>query len=63
MTDKEKLVGIRQALKDIIAYPKKGESRRTRDGYPSEIIHDKFAYDRIVKSYRDALKKVLHQYK
>ena len=56
MTDKEKLVGIRQALKDIIAYPKEG-------GYPSEVVYDKFAYKRIVKSYRDGLKQVLRDYR
>ncbi len=63
MTDKEKLVGIRKALMEVIAYPTKNNPRRTGDGFPSEIIYDKFAYKRMVKSYRNALKKILRQYR
>jgi hypothetical protein len=64
MTDKEKLKGIKDALREIIAYPKKGvDARRTKDGFPSEIIYDDFAYKRVVRSYRSALKNVLSKYR
>ena len=63
MTDKEKLMGIKKAIRDIIAYPKKGESRRTRDGYPPEVVYDDFAYKRIVRAYRDGLRQVLRDYR
>jgi hypothetical protein len=64
MTDKEKLKGIKDALREIISYPKKGvDARRTKRGYPSEIIYDDFAYERMVRSYRTALKDVLSKYR
>jgi len=63
MTDKEKLKGIKDALREIIAYPKKGDPRRSKDGYPAEVVYDDFAYKRMVKSYRTALKQVLRDYR
>ena len=54
MTAKEK-----KAIKKIISYPEKGMPRRTKDGYPLEVVHDEFAYKRMVDSYRDALKEIL----
>ena len=63
MTDKEKLNGIRKALKQIIAYPTKKQGRRTDDGYPLEIIYDDFAYKRMVDSFRNGLKAVLKEFK
>lgn len=63
MNDSQKLKGIRKALKDVIAYPEKGHPRRTKDGYPSELAYDEFAYKRIVNSFRDALKEILEEYK
>jgi len=62
MTDKQKLEGIRKALKRVISYPTKKQGRRTKDGYPSEIIYDEFAYKRMVDSFRDALKKILKEF-
>ena len=58
MTKKEKL---KKALKEIINYPPKGHQKRTKDGYPVEIIYDEFAYKRIVDSYRDAIRNVLKE--
>ena len=63
MTDKEKLDGIRKALKRVISYPTKKQGRRTEDGYPSEVCYDKFAYFRIIDSYRTALKRILEEFK
>ena len=63
MTEKEKLEGIKKAIQQIISYPKKGEPRRTKDGYPSEFAYDDYAYKRMVNSFRDALKKVLRDYR
>lgn len=54
MTTKEK-----KAIQEVISYPKKGSPRRTKDGYPSEIVYDEFAYKRMIDSYRDALKEIL----
>ena len=64
MTDNEKLKGIKDAIKGIIAYPKKGvDERRTSDGFPSEFVYDDFAYKRMVRSYRAGLKRVLRDYR
>ena len=64
MTDKEKLQDIKKALQGIIAYPVKGvDRRRTKEGYPTEIIYDKFSYERMVTSYRKALKQILADFK
>ncbi len=54
MTAKEK-----KAIEEVISYPKEGTYRRTKDGYPSEISYDEFAYKRMVDSYRDVLKGIL----
>ena len=56
MKDEEKLKGIREALRSIIEYPGKGK-------YPREICYDRYAYERIVRSYRNGLRKVLRQFK
>jgi hypothetical protein len=61
-TAEEKLEGIRKAITKIIEYPGKDHSRRTKDGYPLEFVYDEFAYQRIVDSYRDALKRVLEDF-
>ncbi len=53
MTAKEK-----KAIQKIISYPEKGMPRRTKDGYPSEVVYDEHAYKRMVNSYRDALKEI-----
>ena len=63
MIDKERITGIKKALRDIISYPKKGNSRRTKDDFPLEIIYNGFAYKRMVRSYRDGLRRVLHDYR
>ena len=63
MTDKEKIIGIRKALRDIISYPKKGNLRRTKDGFPLEMVYNVFTCKRMVRSYRDGLKRVLHDYR
>jgi hypothetical protein len=62
MTDKEKLIEVKKAIKEIIAYPKEGHPRRTKDGYPFEIIYDEWAYNRLVRSFRDSLKQVLRKF-
>jgi len=54
MTDKEK-----KAIQEVISYPEKGSPRRSKDGYPSEVSYDEFAYKRMVDSYRDVLKEIL----
>jgi len=61
--DVKRIRELKKAVRSIIAYPKKGaNSRRTNDGYPSEIVYDVFAYKRMVKSYRDALRNILRDY-
>jgi len=54
MTSKEK-----KAIKKVISYPEKGMPRRSKDGYPSEVVYDEFAYKRMIDLYRDALKEIL----
>ena len=58
-----KLKRIKSVLKEIIAYPPKGNSRRTKDGYPAELIYDEFAYKRMVDSYRNGIRSVLEELK
>lgn len=48
-----KLAEATKRLEAIRDYPKKGDSRRTEDGYPLEIVYDEFAYRRMVDSYRE----------
>ncbi len=50
---------IKKVLKQIIGYPDKKNPRRTENGYPSELFYDDFAYERMVDSYRNALKELL----
>ena len=54
---------IKKVIKEIIDYPPKGNSRRTKDGYPLELICDEFAYKRMVNTYRDALGNLLRKIK
>ncbi len=63
MTDKEKLVKMRKGLRAVIAYPLKGHPRRTKDGFPAEFAYDKWAYQRMVRSVRTALKLILKECK
>ena len=54
---------LRKIIEEIIAYPPKGNPRRTRDGYPAEYAYDEYAYQRMVRSYRIALKNALRDTK
>ncbi len=47
---------IEAALYTILNYPEDWHSKRTNDGYPSEIVHDEAAYRRLVDLYRYAAK-------
>ena len=49
----------KRLIKEIIDFPPKGHPRRTKDGYPIEVIYDEFAYKRMVDAYRDTLKELL----
>ena len=48
-----------KALEDIIEYPPEGHPRRDVNGFPFEICYDQFAYERIVTTYREAIKFVI----
>jgi len=50
-------------LKSVIAYPEKDNPRRTKNGYPAELIYDKWSYERMVRSFRTALKDILKDFK
>lgn len=63
LTDAQKLTGLRKAIKQVIAYPPKDHPRRTKNGFPIEFSYDQWAYERMVTSVRDALKKILKEYK
>jgi len=58
----EKLKGIREAIQQIIDYPTE-EQGGSADGYPQEVVYDKFAYERMVDSYRDGLRVILNEFK
>lgn len=58
-TAEQKLRRLRKRLREIVAYPPKGHARRTGDGYPTEVIYDEFAYRRMVKSFRDAIREAV----
>ena len=62
ITSEMKLKKLEKAIKEIIVYPPKKSNRRTKDGYPLELLYDEFAYKRIVNSYRDGLKNLLKQF-
>ena len=49
----------RKILRAMIAYPPMGSPRRTRTGYPSEIVYDQYAYERMVTQYRGTARLVL----
>lgn len=50
---------IKEALQAIIDYPTEDAGRRSEDGYPIELCYDQFAYERIIDSYRDALRELI----
>ncbi len=50
--EREQLIEARRRLEAVRDFPKKGEPRRTKDGYPQELIIDEFSYKRMVDSYR-----------
>jgi hypothetical protein len=49
----------RDALAGIRDYPDESQSRRTSDGYPSEVVYDEWAYRRMVDSYRSVARIAL----
>jgi hypothetical protein len=51
-----------EAMEQVIAYPEEGSPRRTDDGYPSEFAYDRFAYERVVDSLRNALREIIKEY-
>ena len=63
MTDKDRIAKLLKEIKEVITFPPKGYARRTKEGYPQEVEYDEFAYQRMVDSYRDALKAILKKYK
>ena len=52
---------MKEALEAIRDYPPES-GRRTKDGYPDEIIYDEFAYRRMVNSYREAAEAGLNNH-
>lgn len=63
LTDTQKLKGMRKALKQVISYPTKKQGRRDEEGYPTELVYDKWSYKRMVNSYRDALREIMKEFK
>lgn len=55
----ERLAEMEAGLARIRDYPEPGESKGTDDGYPLEVVYDKFAYRRIIDSYRAAASQAL----
>lgn len=48
---------LKIALEAIETYPPEGDKRRTKDGYPSEVVYDEYAYKRIVDAFRFAARE------
>ena len=48
----------KEIIRTLIDFPPPDYPRRTKDGYPSELMYDEFAYKRMVDCYRRELKKV-----
>lgn len=44
------------SLYAILQYPNEDHPRRTKDGYPSEIVYDEYAYKRMIDTYRRSAK-------
>ena len=63
MTPEQKLRKLRKTLRTIANYPPPGSPRRTHDGYPQEIQYDKYAYQRMVDSFREAINKAIAESK
>lgn len=62
-TDTEKLRGLRAAIRQVISYPPKGHPRRAKNGFPTEFIYDRWAYERMISSIRDGLETILTEFK
>ena len=50
---------IRDNLQVLIEWPDENYLHRTDDGYPAEFDYDRFAYQRMVDTYRNAIKSIL----
>lgn len=55
----KRLAYVRRNLRKIIAFPPKGYPRRTRRGYPSEVVYDQYSYERMVDTYREFFRAML----
>ena len=58
-SDSTKLRNLKREIHKLIAWPDENYPRRTEEGFPSEFVYDQFAYERIVRGYRDALTRIL----
>ena len=60
MSDKWKrqYKALKSSLQVIIDYPA-ADGRSTKDGYPKEVAYDEFAYQRMVDSFRSAIRKAI----
>lgn len=54
MSKKKRIAQALKIMKSAREYPAEGEPRRTKDGYPEEVVYDEFSYNRMCDSYRDA---------
>ena len=53
---------VRKAIQFLIDFPPEGHEFRTKDGYPSEMAYNEFAYRRIVDMYRESLQALLDKW-
>ena len=53
----------KRILKDLVNFPPKDYPRRTKEGYPSELVYDEFSYERMIGFYRRHIKAALKRLK
>ena len=58
-TEGDELGMIKADLRQLVAWPPVGYPRRSEAGMPTEVVYDQWAYERLVGSYRAALKRIL----
>ena len=52
---------IKSKLQELVDWPTKDYPRRTEDGFPSEMVYDQFAYERIVEFYRGHIRRIIRK--
>lgn len=58
---RERVRYLEAAIQEVIDWPPPDYPRRTPQGMPTEVVYDRWAYERLVESYRAGLSSRLKQ--